>query len=106
MFHQVLHFPVLQNSLLSVLYLTRMQDFHVLIDKQSMKFERQGVLLFTASLQGKLAYLDGVVATRIHVICRDAWASAKGLGKPPRQTFTGAFIQSYVDDVSFLVTSI
>ena len=45
-FHRVLHVPALQNSLLSVLYLTRMQSFRVLIDKQSMQFERQGALLF------------------------------------------------------------
>jgi len=36
-----------------------MKGFQVLINKQSMCFERQGILLFTASLQGNLAYLDG-----------------------------------------------
>lgn len=58
-FHRVLHVPQLQNNLLSVLYLTSKQGFRVVIDNQSMRFERQGVLLFTATLKGKLAYLDG-----------------------------------------------
>ena len=58
-FHKVLHVPALQNSLLSVLYLTSNQGFRLLIEKKSMQFEREGVLLFTATVKGKLAYLDG-----------------------------------------------
>ena len=58
-FHRVLHVPKLQNNLLSVLYLSSKQGFRITIDKHSMRFERQGVLLFTATLKGKLAYLDG-----------------------------------------------
>jgi hypothetical protein len=58
-FHRVLHVPALQSNLLSVLYLTSQQRFRVLIDKRVMRFERDGELLFTASQQGQLAYLDG-----------------------------------------------
>ena len=58
-FHRVLHVPQLQNNLLSVLYLTSKKGFRVPVEKQTMNFERDGVLLFTASQHGQLAYLDG-----------------------------------------------
>jgi hypothetical protein len=58
-FHKVLHVPQLQNNLLSVLYLTSKQGFCVIAEKQIMQFEHDGVLLFTATQQGQLAYLDG-----------------------------------------------
>jgi len=80
MFHQVLHLPALQNNLLSVLYLTRMKDFQVLINNQSMQFERHGILLFTASLQGNLAYLDG---TTLCSPSQSALASSSSLSLLP-----------------------
>ena len=58
-FHKVLHVPQLCNSLLSVLYLTAKQGFSVSIDAYTMSFKHNGSLLFTASMQGNLAYLDG-----------------------------------------------
>ena len=61
-FHRVLHVPALQNNLLSVLYLTTKQHFRVVIDEGVMSFERNGQLLFTASVQGQLAYLDGTTS--------------------------------------------
>jgi len=41
------------------LYLTSMQRFHVIIEKKTMQFQCDGVLLFTATMHGQLAYLDG-----------------------------------------------
>ena len=58
-FNRVLHVPQLQNNLLSVLYLTSKQRFKVIVQGHSMRFERDGALLFTAKLHGQLAYLDG-----------------------------------------------
>ena len=58
-FHRVLHVPQLRNSLLSVLYLTSKKDFRVVIEKDLVSFHRNNVLLFTASIVGNLAYLNG-----------------------------------------------
>jgi len=58
-FHRVLHVPQLQNNLLSVLYLTSQQRFEVTIVDRTMSFFRDETLLFTATQQHQLAYLDG-----------------------------------------------
>ena len=58
-FHRVLHVPALQNNLLSVLYLTSKRGFRVVIEGRAMEFYHKGSLLFTATQQQQLAYLDG-----------------------------------------------
>ena len=72
MFHRVLHVPQLQNNLLSVLYLTSKERFHVTIVERTMSFERDGVLLFTATQQKQLAYLDGTTLLPVSALSTTA----------------------------------
>ncbi len=59
-FSRVLHVPALRNNLLAVLYLTRHKSFDVHISSDKMNFERNGTLLFTASInESNVGYLNG-----------------------------------------------
>ena len=61
-FHRVLHVPELRNNLLSVLYLTRHKSYIVTIKKDRILFHRDGVLLFTATVNSNnAAFLDGQI---------------------------------------------
>ena len=60
-FQNVLHVPLLQSNLLSVLFLTCEKSYHVSIVKNRMYFNQCGTLLFTATVTGNnTAILDGV----------------------------------------------
>ncbi|KAJ3529505.1 hypothetical protein NM688_g7844 [Phlebia brevispora] len=62
LFSRVLHVPELGSNLLSVIYLIRNHNFHVHISSKRMDFERDGTVLFTASIDGSnTAYLAGEV---------------------------------------------
>src|ERR1700754_1380097 len=58
-FSRVLHVPALHSNLLSVLYLTGKKGFQVVMEKNTMSFQLDGKLIFTATQRGGLAYLDG-----------------------------------------------
>ena len=66
-FHRVLHVPELRNNLLSVLYLTQSQSYVVTIRKNQLLFQRNGELLFTATVNSNnAAFLDGQVVPMKH----------------------------------------
>ena len=66
-FHCVLHIPDLRNNLLSVLYLTRHKSYIVTIKKDQLSFCKNGVLLFTATVNSNnAAFLDGEVVPILH----------------------------------------
>ena len=59
-FTRVLHVPGLQSNLLSVLYLTKHKGFSVHISSDTMKFERNTTVWFTASINNdNVAFLNG-----------------------------------------------
>ena len=61
-FHRVLHVPELRNNLLSVLYLTKMKNFIVTIEKDKMFFTQHKELLFTATVNSSYSgIVDGKV---------------------------------------------
>jgi hypothetical protein len=58
---RVLHVPQLRSNLLAVLYLTRHKGFEVHINATRMDFERNGTVLFSASIKANnSATVDGV----------------------------------------------
>ena len=60
MLTSVLHVPLLQNNLLSVLFLTKHRGFNVWIDHDAMHFIRKEETLFVAKVDDtKPAYLAG-----------------------------------------------
>jgi hypothetical protein len=61
LFHRVLHVPLLQNNLLSVLYLAVHKYYHIHINSKTINFTQLGRLRFTASITSlNAAFLDGV----------------------------------------------
>ena len=59
-FTSVLHVPELSNNLLSVLYLTRIKSFTVVILENVINFIRHGSILFSATVNASnCAYLEG-----------------------------------------------
>ncbi|PAV20599.1 hypothetical protein PNOK_0322600 [Pyrrhoderma noxium] len=61
-FHRVLHVPALKNNLLSVLYLTKNNEYIVTIIKYKMLFRRHNKALFTATVNARFTgILDGAV---------------------------------------------
>ena len=65
-FTRVLHVPDLRSNLLSVLHLTSERSIEVTINKQGFLFRKKRDLLFTASLKGKAAFLDGHTIPDLH----------------------------------------
>src|SRR6202041_1505282 len=60
LFSRVLHVPQLQNSLLSVLFLTRHGEYKISIDSRYIHFNRHGRTVFRASITCQnSAFLDG-----------------------------------------------
>jgi hypothetical protein len=58
-FTTVLHVPGLQSNLLSVLYLTKHKGFSVHISSDTMKFEQNTTVWFTASINNdNVAFLN------------------------------------------------
>src|SRR6201991_930111 len=51
-FSRVLHVPALHSNLLSVLYLTGKKGFQVVMEKNTMSFQLDGKLIFTATQRG------------------------------------------------------
>jgi hypothetical protein len=61
LFSRVLHVPLLQNNLLSVLYLAVHKEYNININSNSIYFIQSGRLRFTASITSQnAAFLDGV----------------------------------------------
>jgi len=60
-FHNVLHVPQLQSSLLSILYLSSKKNWKIIAERNSIDFFFNDKCYFTASVQANLAYLDGYV---------------------------------------------
>ena len=58
-FTNVLHVPDLQNNLLAVLHLTTKHDFTVLVVNESLLFKRNNKIVFTATVQNGVGYLNG-----------------------------------------------
>jgi len=59
-FARVLHVPALRNNLLAVLYLTKRKSLNVHISGDHMEFERDGSVLFTATINNdNVGYLNG-----------------------------------------------
>ena len=59
-FTRVLHVPDLRTNLFSILYLTRVKSFIVLIDSSTIHFQLNGQTLFTACINPNNAvYLQG-----------------------------------------------
>ena len=68
-FHHVLHVPELRNNLLSVLYLTHHKSYIVTIKKDQLSFRKNGVLLFTATVNSNnAAFLDGEVVCPYRIL--------------------------------------
>ena len=62
-FHRVLHVPLLQNNLLSCIYLTRNKGYNIHIDQKAMHFWLNGKELFSAKINSNnSAHLDGCTA--------------------------------------------
>ena len=61
-FERVLHVPDLRNNLLSVFYLTKQKGFVVTVNRDSVYFRHNGILMFTATVGPQnTGYLDGHV---------------------------------------------
>ena len=61
-FERVLHVPDLHNNLLSVFYLTKQKGFVVTVNRDSVHFRHNGILMFTATVGPQnTGFLDGHV---------------------------------------------
>lgn len=58
LFTRVLHVPVLQNNLLSVLYLATQKDFKIEINKERFEFIKNGTLVLTVLITKNIGLLD------------------------------------------------
>jgi len=59
-FHDVLHVPKLSSNLLLLFHLTRLKGYKIDIEKDTLRFVREGELLFTATVnEHNVGYLDG-----------------------------------------------
>jgi hypothetical protein len=59
-FQRVLHVPKLSSNLLSVLYLSKVKGYRVIVENDYMKFYHTGSLLFSATVDNhRVAKLDG-----------------------------------------------
>jgi transposase InsO family protein len=63
----VLYVPQLRNNLLSVLFLTIHRGIKVEIIGTALRFYKMGKLILTATVNGRLAYLDGETLTQDEV---------------------------------------
>ena len=59
LFTNVLHIPDLQNNVLAVLHLTTKHNFTVLVTSKSLLFKQNNKLVFTATVQNGVGYLNG-----------------------------------------------